>query len=118
MSAVKKIAMFVFNDNPIRFAHVLLNALDMFESDYETKVIIEGAATKLISELSGDRHPINGLYEQAKHMQLIEGVCRTCSYKHGTSDEAVKQGLALLDDISGHPAISRYLDMEFKIITF
>lgn len=33
------------------FIHVLLNALDIGRKDYDAKIIIEGAATKLIQEL-------------------------------------------------------------------
>ena len=33
------------------FIHVLLNALDMGHKGYDAKIIIEGAATKLIPEL-------------------------------------------------------------------
>ena len=49
---MKKIALFVFNGDPMCFIHVLLNALDMKERGYEAKIIIEGAATKLLPELA------------------------------------------------------------------
>ncbi len=48
---MKKVALFVFNGDPMCFIHVLLNALDMQERGYEGKIVIEGAATKLIPEL-------------------------------------------------------------------
>ena len=48
---MKKFALFVFNGDPMCFIHVLLNALDMSDKGYEVKIIIEGAATQLISEL-------------------------------------------------------------------
>lgn len=48
---MKKFALFVFNGDPMCFIHVLLNALDMSEKGYEARIIIEGAATKLIPEL-------------------------------------------------------------------
>ncbi len=47
---MKKMALFVFNGDPMCFIHVLLNALDMNEKGYEAKIIVEGAATKLIRE--------------------------------------------------------------------
>jgi len=48
---MKKFALFVFNGDPMCFIHVLLNALDMSAKEHEVKIIIEGAATKLITEL-------------------------------------------------------------------
>ncbi len=54
---MKKIAMFVFNGDPMCFIHVLLNALDMKENGYEGRIVIEGAATKLIPELAKKTTP-------------------------------------------------------------
>jgi hypothetical protein len=33
-------------------------------------------------------------------------------------EEAVRQKLALLDDMSGHPSISRYIEADFEVISF
>ena len=44
---MKKIALFVFNGDPMCFIHVLLNALDMKEKGYEARIVIEGAAMEL-----------------------------------------------------------------------
>ena len=47
---MKKIRMFVFNGDPMCFIHVLLNAIDMHEKDYDVKIVIEGASTKLLPD--------------------------------------------------------------------
>jgi hypothetical protein len=60
---MKKMALFVFNGDPMCFIHVLLNALDMKEKGYETKIIIEGAATKLVPELAKEDNPLNKLWQ-------------------------------------------------------
>ena len=44
---MKKVALFVFNGDPMCFIHVLLNALDMHAKGYKTAVVVEGAATRL-----------------------------------------------------------------------
>ena len=49
---------------------------------------------------------------------LVEGICTACSNKLGTLEAAKKQGLTLLDDMSGHPAMAAYHDKGFEIITF
>jgi len=115
---MKKLALFVFNGDPMCFIHVLLNALDMSAKGHETKIIIEGAATRLISELEKEGHPLHQLWEKAKTQGLVEGVCRACANKMETISEAKTQGLALLEDMLGHPGMARFRDAGFEIITF
>ncbi len=115
---MKKVALFVFNGDPMCFIHVLLNGLDMKARDYEIKIIIEGAATALIPELEKEAHPLNGLWQKAKRADLIEGACKACSKKMGTADLARELGLPLLDGMSGHPGMAEYQEEGFEIITF
>jgi hypothetical protein len=115
---MKKIAMFVFNGDPMCFIHVLLNALDMNAQGNEAKIIIEGASVKLIPELVKSGNPLNGLWKKNLEAGLVEGVCRACSNKLGTLKAAEEQGLTLLDDMSGHPGMSAYQDKGYEIITF
>ena len=60
---MKKVALFVFNGDPMCFIHVLLNALDMQKKGYEGKIVIEGAAAKLIPELMKEDNPLHKLWE-------------------------------------------------------
>ena len=53
---MKKVALFAFNGDPMCFIHVLLNALDMHANGVETKIVLEGAATQLITELDKPVH--------------------------------------------------------------
>jgi hypothetical protein len=115
---MKKIALFVFNGDPMCFIHVLLNALDMKNQSMEVKIIMEGSSVKLIPELAKTGNPLNQLWENAVEQNIVGGVCKACSNKLGTLEDAKKQGLTLLDDISGHPAISVYKNNGFEIITF
>ena len=52
-----KVALFAFNGDPMCFAHVLINALDLREKNYDVRLIIEGSATKLVAELSDPQKP-------------------------------------------------------------
>ena len=115
---MKKMALFVFNGDPMCFIHVLLNALDMKEKGYEVKVIIEGAATKLVPELAKSDNPLHKLWENTKSASLVDGVCKACSNKMGALEAAKDQGLALLDEMTGHPSMARYHDAGFEVITF
>lgn len=115
---MKKFALFVFNGDPMCFIHVLLNALDMKMKGHEAKIIIEGAAVKLLPELIKPGNPLNGLWKKNLQAGLVEGVCRACSSKLGSLAAAEEQGLNLLEDMAGHPGIASYRDNGYEIITF
>lgn len=115
---MKKIALFVFNGDPMCFIHVLLNALDMKTRGNEAKIILEGASVKIIPELVKADNPLNGLWKKNLEGGLVAGVCKACASKLGTLEAAKEQGLTLLDDMSGHPSMSAYRDNGYEIITF
>ena len=115
---MKKFALFVFNGDPMCFIHVLLNALDMSEKGNEAKIIVEGAATRLIPELEKKGHPLHQLWKTAKSKGLVAGVCKACANKMETISAAKTQGLPLLEDMLGHPGMARYRESGFEIITF
>jgi len=115
---MKKVALFAFNGDPMCFIHVLLNALDMHAKGQETIIVMEGAATQLIPELSKTGHHLHPLWEKACQRDLIDGVCKACSNKMGTLAAAEDQELKLLDEMSGHPSMARYMAEGFEVISF
>ena len=115
---MKRIALFAFNGEFMCFIHVLLNALDMHEKGHDVKIVIEGSATKLIPELAEEGNPMLRMYEKAKGLDLIDGVCKACSNKMGTLEAAQAQGLRLLDEMSGHPSMGRYMEEGYEVIAF
>ena len=107
---MKKMALFVFNGDPMCFIHVLLNALDMNEKGYEAKIIVEGAATKLIPELAKPENQLHGLWEKAKDAGLVAGVCKACANKMETleaTNEARVAAAGRYRRSSCHGALSR-----------
>jgi len=115
---MKRIVLFAFNGDPMCFVHVLLNAIDMDGRGIEVKIVIEGSATKLIPQLTDDDNPLYQLFHSAKGSGIIAGACRACSQKMGVLDTVSESGLAILDDMNGHPSISHYLENGFEVITF
>ena len=115
---MKKIALFVFNGDPVCFIHVLLNGLDMKARGMDSRIIVEGAATALLPNLADPQNPLHKLWENTKSQGIVDGVCKGCAHKMGTVDEAVHQGLALLDDMSGHPSMAGYIEKGFEVISF
>lgn len=113
-----KVALFVFNGDPMCFIHVLLNALDMHGKGYDAKIVVEGASTKLLPELAQEGHPLKKLWEKVKENGCVAGVCRACAQKMKTLQAAEDQGLTLLDDMNGHPSMSGFKEAGYEIITF
>lgn len=115
---MKKFVLFAFNGEAMCFVHVLLNAMDMKSKGHDVKIVIEGAATKLLPELENEGSILFGLYKKVKDMDVIDGACKACSAKMGTLNSAEKMGLKLLDDMMGHPSMSDYIDKGYTVITF
>lgn len=115
---MKKAVLTAFNGEFMCFVHVLLNALDMKVRGYDVKIVIEGAATKLIPELARDGNPFKGLYQKVKEQGLIDAVCKACSSKMNVLEAVEAEGLPIADEMSGHPSLGRYMDAGYEVITF
>ena len=115
---MKKIALFAFQGEPMCFIHVLLNALEMKAKGYEAQIVIEGMAVKLVPEMMVEGSLLNPLYRKARGEGLIAGACRACSAKFKVLDAVEAEGLPILDDMSGHAGMFRFLNEGFEIITF
>ena len=116
--SINDVALFVFNGDPMCFVHVLLNAIDIHAKGAEAKIVVEGAATQLIADLDKEENPLHRLWQKAKQLGLVEGACKACSRKMGADKHAQEQGLALLDDMTGHPGMAAFRQRGFDVITF
>jgi len=115
---MRKVVLFAFNGELMCFVHVLLNALYMKEKDFDVKVVIEGAATKIIPEIAKSGNPMHGFYAKVKESGLIDGACKACSNKMGVLEAVKEEGIPLIDEMSGHPSMARYMTEGYQIITF
>lgn len=115
---MKKIALFVFNGDPMCFIHVLLNALHFKEKGYTASIVVEGSATQLIPALAEEGNPQHKLWEKVRSAGLVAGVCRACSQKMGALEAAREQGLVLLDEMSGHPSMARFREEGYELLSF
>jgi hypothetical protein len=113
-----RVALIAFNGEQMCFVHVLLNALDMKDKQFDVRVVMEGAATKLIPELIKADNPFHGLYMKVKEKGLFYAVCKACSSKMNVLKEVMAEGLPIADEMSGHPSIGNYVKEGFQIITF
>lgn len=115
---MSKAVIFAFRGDPICFVHVLLNGLEMAAKGMEGKIIIEGDAVKLVSEMAVPGHFLNQLYVKAKTQGLIIGACRACSTKLGVVAQIEAENIALVGEMSGHPSMSEYIEKGYNVITF
>ena len=115
---MKKTVIFAFRGDPMCFVHVLLNGLNMANQGMEGKIIIEGNAVQLIPEMSRPDHFLNQLYGKAREQKIILGACRACSTKLGVAESVQQEGIELIGDMSGHPAMSDYISQGYTILTF
>lgn len=114
-----KAALFAFNGEPMCFVHVLLNAFDLQQRGWEVQIVLEGTATRLAQQLGEDPSlPFAALYLRARDGGLIAGVCKACASKLGARQSAEAQGLALLDDMQGHPSVGRFREQGWEVFTF
>jgi len=113
---MRQITIFAFKDDPLCFMHVLLNALDLHGKGLGGRIVFEGEATKLIPVMAESNHLLHLLYTKIKEKGLIDAVCRACSIKMGVLDAVEKEGLPIAGEMSGHPAIAKYIAAGHEIV--
>lgn len=115
---MKKCVFFAFRDHPLCFIHVLLNSLDMAAKGMEGKIVLEGEAVKLVAVMAQTDHFLHTLYNKAKAQGLFVGACRACASKLGATDAVIQEGIPLIGEMSGHPAMSDFIEQGYAILTF
>jgi hypothetical protein len=113
----KKQAIFAFTGEPMCFAHALLNILDLYGKGYDTMLIIEGSATRLLPSFEDGSNPFSEQFFQCLEHGLIVGVCAACSAAMGTQETAIKMKITLLGDMKGHPSMEEYIEAGYTITT-
>ncbi|MHA1292099.1 MAG: DsrE family protein [Promethearchaeota archaeon] len=113
-----RFALFAFNGDPMCFAHVILNALDLREKGNQVKVIIDGAATKLALEFENEKNPFYKLYTRLKESKLVDCFCKACSDKMGTLQKVKDLGFSICSEMMGHPRMAKYIELGYSILTF
>ncbi|MGI6175744.1 MAG: hypothetical protein ACOYJC_06240 [Christensenellales bacterium] len=111
---MKKILFYGMTGEKMCFQHILLNALDLFASKEEVKIIFEGASVKLAAMFEEEGNP---LYKKAKDAGLIAGICLACSKVLEVYDQNKATGLPMLDDMSGHAGMKSYIADGYQVIS-
>ncbi len=109
---------FAFRDNPMCFVHVLLNSLELANKGMGGKIVLEGEAVTLVPLMAEKEHFLHPLFSQAKEKNLIVGACRACSAKLKMTEAINALNIPLIGGMSGHPAMSTYIQQGYTILTF
>ncbi|WP_136799305.1 cytoplasmic protein [Desulfosediminicola ganghwensis] len=115
---MKKIALIAYTGELVCFSHVLLYCLDYHQKGYRLELVIEGAATRLITDLGQPGKPFAELYDKVCKAGLIGCICLACSKKMGSYDEALRQGLTFGSELQGHPSLERFTKEGYEVMTF
>ncbi len=115
---MNKIVFYAFRDNPLCFIHVLLNSLDMEQSGMEGKIILEGESVRLVALMADPGNFLHPLYRQAKEKGLFLGACRACANKLQAVAAIEREGIPLIGELAGHPAMAEYIRQGYTILTF
>jgi hypothetical protein len=114
----KKVVLFAFRGDPLCFVHVLLNGIDLHEKGQKGWIVLEGESVTLVEKMSQADHFLSKLYQKAKSLGIIHGACKACSAKLTATQAVEKEGIPLIGDMAGHPAMGDFLSNEYEIITF
>ncbi|WP_339133886.1 MAG: DsrE family protein [Candidatus Electrothrix sp. GW3-4] len=114
---MQKTIIFAFQGNPLCFIHVLLNALNMANQGMEGKIILEGEAVRLVPEMAQADHFLHNLYSKVKEKGLLVGACQACSRKMGVAEAVSAEGIPLIGEMAGHPAMAEYMKQGYTVMT-
>ncbi|MCA1794637.1 MAG: cytoplasmic protein [Desulfobacteraceae bacterium] len=114
----KNVVLFAFRGDPLCFVHVLLNGIDLHERGKQGLIVLEGDAVTLVEKMAKPDHFLSKLYQQAKSLGIIHGACKACSAKLKATKAVEKEGIPLIGDMAGHPAMGDFLANGYEVITF
>ncbi len=120
-----KILFVVFSEEPCRRNHAFRYALDLHRKGHVPRIILEGAATGSLRELSDPSSDFASLFLEAERLGLIAGACRAASHGCKSEDEsrnvvrvAESRGIALLDEADGHASLEPFVREGYQVVVF
>lgn len=123
MRPTRKLLLVLFAEDACRQNHALMYALDLHEKGYAVQLILEGAATKLVSAIDSAESRTGALLRQARDAGLVAGACGRassgCAGEDPTrkvADVARAAGVRLLADLHGHASIEPFLREGYEVV--
>lgn len=99
-----------------RMVNALTSAREFKDGGDEVTIILDGAGTKWVAELSSPEHRYNREFAEVK--DRVAGACAYCSRAFGVTEAVEAAGVPLLRDYADHPSLKRLIDDGYQILTF
>jgi hypothetical protein len=99
-----------------RMVNALTTARELKEEGDDVTIVLDGAGTRWIAELSDPEHKYSGLLDEVR--DAIAGACAYCSRAYGVKDAVEAAGIPLLRDYADHPSIRNLVADGYQVITF
>lgn len=90
-------------DGAGRAANAFVLAKEAKNAGDRVEIILDGAATRWIPELSKPGHKLGGLFESVK--DEVAGVCEFCAGAYGVKEAVKSAGFPLAGEYDGHPSL-------------
>jgi len=117
----RKLLLAVFTNEACKRNHAFMYAIDLAQHGHTVSLIIEGEGTQSLLARQGR---FGELFEKARELGLIAGLCRTAS-SSGCGDASLsvsrlaeEAGLPLLDSLDGHAGIAPFVEEGYELVVF
>lgn len=119
----RKLLFLLFNENKCIQNHAFSYAIDLKKNDHDVQIVLEGPALQCLKRLLNERDSFSKLFNEAKKLNLISGVCKMASSgcsndENSVAEIAKKEELTFLDDLNGHAGIGSFINNGYEIIVF
>ena len=118
----RKILFVLFAEDVCRQLHTFLYAVDLHRKGYSTRIIVEGMATRLLSDLEQAPPRLQKAVSDASAAGIIAGACLQASSGCGSVEDrdivdAIKsRGVAFLSDLDNHAGIEPFIRDGYEVI--
>jgi len=123
MAAMQRKILFVlFADDVCRQLHAFLYVTDLHRKGYQTKLILEGMATRLLADLEQAPPVLQKAVAEARTAGLIAGACLQASSGCGSPEDRdivatlEEKGVGFLKDLNNHAGIEPFLREGFEVV--
>lgn len=90
---------------------------DAMQNDLDVELILDGAGTRWVQELSKPEHKLRGLlFEEVR--DKVTGVCEYCAGAFGVKEAVRASGLPFAGEFEGHPSLARRVAEGRQVVTF
>jgi predicted peroxiredoxin len=118
----RKILFVLFAEDVCRQLHAFMYASDLHRKGYQTRIVVEGMATRLLADLEQAPARLQKAVNDAKAAGLIAGACLQASSGCGSAEDrdivdAIKaRGVGFLSDLDNHAGIEPFIRDGYEII--